>query len=104
MLANVADRYPRGGEFFLGLMGVAGALSIAFVLPALGRVFDRAKIEIAGSDGAFAQLSGESLERVLAQASSRSFETLAIAPMILFVVFATIWVFERRAIASEDTR
>jgi fucose permease len=34
MLANVAERYPRGGELFIGLMGVAGALAIQFVLPA----------------------------------------------------------------------
>ena len=47
MLANVSERYPRGGELFIGLLGFAGAMSIQFVLPALGRIFDEAK-HIAG--------------------------------------------------------
>jgi fucose permease len=102
MLANVADRYPRGGEFFIGLMGVAGALSIAFVLPALGRVFDRAKLELAGGEDGFARLDGEALEEVLAGASMVSFETLAIGPALLFIVFASIWFFERRSISLNE--
>jgi len=102
MLANIADRYPRGGEFVIGLMGVAGALSIAYVLPALGRVFDRSKIEYAGGDTAFSELTGESLERALAHASSVSFETLAIGPAILFVVFGAIWIFERRSSTRDE--
>ncbi|MEO2166647.1 MAG: MFS transporter, partial [bacterium] len=96
MLANIAERYPRGGEFFIGLMGVAGALSIAFVLPALGRVFDRAKIEVAGGEAAFSSLTGDALEHVLTRAASVSFDTLAIGPAILFVIFGAIWIFERR--------
>ena len=100
MLANVADRYPRGGEFFIGLMGVAGALAIAYVLPALGRIFDQAKIEVAGGEAAFAELSGADLGGVLARASSISFETLAIGPAILFVVFGAIWLFEKRSGAT----
>jgi MFS family permease len=96
MLANVAERYPKGGEFFIGLMGVAGALSIAYVLPALGRLFDRSKLELAGGESAFQALSGTELERVLAQASAISFETLAVGPVVLFVVFGAIWLYERR--------
>jgi MFS family permease len=103
MLANVSDRYPRGGEFFIGLMGVAGALAIAYVLPALGRIFDGAKIEAAGGEAAFAELSGAALETVLARASTLSFETLAIGPAILFFVFGAIWLFERRSIVASDS-
>jgi len=101
MLAAVADRYPRGGEFFIGLMGLAGALAIAFVLPGLGRIFDRAKLELAGGPEAFAALSGAPLERVLGEASAISFQTLALAPAVLFVVFGSIWWWDRRHAARQ---
>lgn len=95
MLANVAERYPRGGELFIGLMGVAGALAIQFVLPALGGIFDGAKRELAGGDAAFAALSGAELEAVLRQAATISFRSLALLPAILVVVFGAIGAFER---------
>jgi fucose permease len=95
MLANVSERYPRGGELFIGLMGVAGALAIQFVLPELGAIFDRSKIELAGSDAAFAALSGAELEAVLREAAAVSFRSLALLPAILVVVFGAIAVYER---------
>ena len=95
MLANVAERYPRGGELFIGLMGVAGALAIQFVLPELGAIFDHAKLELAGSEAAFAALSGAELEAVLREASARSFRSLALLPAILVVVFGAIGLYER---------
>ncbi len=102
MLANVAERYPRGGELFIGLMGVAGALSIHFVLPQLGAIFDAAKIEAAGGAEAFAALSGENLEAVLRLASSASFRTLALVPAFLVFVFGALWLRDRLA-AGEAT-
>jgi MFS family permease len=95
MLANVAERYPRGGELFIGLMGVAGALAIQFVLPQLGGIFDAAKIERAGGDAAFAALSGAELEAVLREAAAVSFRSLALLPAILVVVFGAIGLVER---------
>ena len=100
MLANVADRYPRGGELFIGLLGFAGALSIQFVLPALGRVFDAARLEAAGGPVALAALRGEPLEAVLRTASVRSFETLAWFPAVLIVIFGCIWFSDRRRPAT----
>jgi hypothetical protein len=94
MLANVAERYPRGGELFIGLMGVAGALAIQFVLPALGKIFDAANLELAGGEAAFAALSGPQLEAVLRSAASTSFRSLALLPAILVVVFGAIGLVE----------
>jgi fucose permease len=94
MLANVAERYPRGGELFIGLMGVAGALAIQFVLPELGKIFDAAKTELAGGEVAFAALSGPQLEAVLRNAASTSFRSLALLPAILVVVFGAIGLVE----------
>jgi hypothetical protein len=96
MLANVAERYPRGGELFIGLMGVAGALSIHFVLPELGKIFDRTKLAAAGGEEAFRALDTAALEPVLRTASQVSFQTLAWLPAILIIVFGAIWLYDRR--------
>jgi MFS family permease len=95
MLANVAERYPRGGELFIGLMGVAGALAIQFVLPELGAIFDGSKIELAGGEAAFAALSGGELAAVLREAAGVSFRSLAVLPAILIGVFGAIWLWDR---------
>ena len=72
MLANASERYPRGGELFIGLLGFAGALSIRFVLPMLGSVFDRAKHELAGGAAAFeARSAGPRARRDPAQRPRR---------------------------------
>ena len=97
MMASVAERYPRGGAFMIGLMGTAGSLSSYLVLPQLGQVYDGAKIELAGGAEALAQLGGEALARIEDQAASASFATLAILPAVLLVVFGGIWLKERRA-------
>jgi MFS family permease len=100
MLANVSKRYPRGGELFIGLLGVAGALSIQFVLPQLGAIFDATKLELAGGDQAFVTLEaagGPQLEAVLRQAAQTSFEANAILPAILIFVFGAIWLHDRRS-------
>ena len=95
MLANVAERYPRGGELFIGLMGVAGALAIQFVLPELGAIFDRSKLALAGGPEGFAALSGSELEAVLREAAAASFRALAALPAILVVVFGAIALWDR---------
>jgi MFS family permease len=97
MMASVAERYPRGGAFLIGLMGTAGSLSSYLVLPQLGEVYDGAKIDLAGGAEQLAQLAGEALARIEDQAASTSFATLAILPAVLLVVFGGIWLKERRA-------
>jgi MFS family permease len=96
MLASVAERYPRGGSWAMGLVGSAGALASFFVLPRLGAMFDTAKIEYAGGPEAFARLSGAALRQVEDLAASASFARLAIVPLILLLVFGLIWLSERR--------
>jgi hypothetical protein len=101
MLASVAGRYPRGGAWALGVVGSAGALSIYFVLPELGAMFDRAKIEFAGGPEAFAQLTGEARLAVEDAAASVSFERLALVPAALLLVFGYIWLRERAKSPSQ---
>ncbi len=97
MLAAVAHRYPRGGPWTIGIVGFAGAMAIWFVLPKLGAIYDQAKLEAAGGDEAFAALQpGPELSQVLAFAAEKSFQTVAIIPVILFVIFGAVWLIERK--------
>jgi MFS family permease len=91
MLASASERYPRGGAFFLGLMGFAGGLAVQFVLPWIGGIFDRAKLEAAGGVEQLAVMSGEDLAEVMRVASVESFQAVAIIPVILLPVFGLIW-------------
>jgi MFS family permease len=103
MLASVAERYPRGGSWMMGLVGSAGALSIYFVLPKLGAVYDAAKAEIAGGAPTLATLTGPALARVESAAAARSFEFAALLPLALLIVFGAIWLIERRGGATPRT-
>lgn len=100
MLASVAERYPRGGAWALGLVGSAGALASFFVLPLLGGMFDEAKVALAGGPEAFRQLSGAALRQVEDAAASQSFAKLALVPIVLLVVFGLVWLSERRRRAT----
>jgi fucose permease len=95
MLAAASERFPRGGALLMGLMGTAGTLSIYFVLPAMGKIFDNAKIQAAGGDQAFKALTGDELNRVLTYASQTSFRYVAILPAVLLFVFGAIWLYDR---------
>ncbi|MET0589257.1 MAG: MFS transporter [Novosphingobium sp.] len=97
MLAASARRYPRGGPWSIGIVGFAGAMAIYFVLPEIGKIYDRAKLEKAGGDTAFAALQpGPELQQVLAYAAQQSFQVIAAVPVILFFIFGAVWLAERR--------
>jgi MFS family permease len=95
MLATASERFPRGGALLMGLMGTAGTLSINFVLPAMGTIYDNKKVELAGGQAAFEALKGERLNEVLGQAAQASFRAVAILPAILLIVFGAIWLYDR---------
>jgi fucose permease len=96
MLATASERFPRGGALLLGLMGTAGTLSIQFVLPLMGNIFDRRKVELAGGEGAFKALQpGPQLDGILGMAAQTSFRTVALLPALLLIVFAAIWLRDR---------
>jgi len=95
MLATASERFQRGGALLMGLMGTAGTLSIQFVLPAMGHIFDSKKLEVAGGDAAFKALSGDKLNQVLGIASQASFRAVAVLPAILLIVFGAIWFYDR---------
>jgi len=96
MLATASERFPRGGALLMGLMGTAGTLSIRFVLPMMGAIYDNKKIAAAGGEAAFNALpQGPELERVLGIAAQTSFRAVAVLPAILLFVFGAIWLRDR---------
>jgi fucose permease len=96
MLAIVAERFPRGGAMAMGLMGFAGGMSIQFVLPRMGAIFDAAKAQAAGGAEQLAGLSPEAMQEVIRYASVESFQSVAIVPLLLLPVFGLIWLADRR--------
>jgi MFS family permease len=90
MVASVAERYPRGGSLFMGITGFAGGISIQYVLPELGAVFDHAKLAAAGGVDNLSKLGPNELEQVLRYASVQSFRTVALIPLLLLPIFAFI--------------
>ena len=99
MLAQAASRYPRGGAWTIGLIGSAGALSIQFVLPAIGAVYDKAKLEAAGGEAAFAALAEgtAAYTNVMAYAAEKSFQTIALFPLVLLFIFGGLRYADRKA-------
>lgn len=110
MMSSVAERYPRGGSFFIGLIGTAAALAMYFVLPALGRIYDRAMVMAAGSEAALADLrsgeaagAAEALTRIEIEAAPQAFEFVAMLALPLLVLFGAIWLFERKRNAGSSS-
>jgi fucose permease len=66
MLGVAAERFPSGGALLLAILGGAGNLSVALVLPLMGRIYDRHGPEVA-------------LKAVVA------------LPLVLILIFALIW-------------
>jgi hypothetical protein len=96
MLAAASERFPRGGALLMGLMGTAGTLSVQFVLPIMGTIYDRKKIDVAGGEAAFNALQpGPELDRVLSVAAQTSFRAVAVLPAVLLIVFGGIWLYDR---------
>src|SRR5206468_1223773 len=96
MLATASERFPKGGALLMGLMGTAGTLSIQFVLPLMGSIFDTTKVQLAGGTETFKKLpAGPELDRILGIAAQTSFRYVAILPAVLLIVFAGIWIYDR---------
>jgi MFS family permease len=96
MLASAAERYPKGGAFAMGVIGSAGAAAIKFVLPKMGEIFDKAKIDAAGGEAAYKALSESGKEALNGAASAPSFQFVAMLPAVLLVVFGAIWLNDKR--------
>ncbi len=95
MMAIVADRYPRGGAWAIGLIASAGALAIYAVLPQLGGIYDRALADAAGGAAAIATLDPAALQAAQGAAAAQSFKAIAVFPAVLTGIFAVIMLVEK---------
>lgn len=66
MLGVTAERFPKGGALLLAMMGGAGNLAIAFILPVMGRWYDQ-------------------------QGAAAAFRYVAVLPAALAFVFGALW-------------
>ena len=66
MLGLTSERFPRGGSLLLGIMGAAGNLSVALILPYMGHINDT-------------------------QGPAVAFQKVALLPLLLVVIFAAIY-------------
>lgn len=79
MLGVTSERFPKGGAFLLGLMGGAGNLAVSLILPGMGWVMDK----VAGSGA------------TLATGGPLALRYVAVLPVVLFVVFGIVFLFDR---------
>lgn len=92
MLGFVSEYLPNTGALGLSLMGGGGMLSVAFVLPIMGKWFEDFKQAAVNS--------GVSAGEANNIASSNTFMKVAIMPAIVLVVFILIYISRRKIYAS----
>ena len=98
MLGYVNERFPATGALGLAIMGGAGMLSVSFVLPVIGRVFDEGIVARLPAGQAVADLSaavaGSELAaqwmKIQAAAGLETLGKVAVLPAILAVVFLAL--------------
>lgn len=96
MLGFVSENFPRTGALGLAIMGGAGMLSVSFVLPIMGRIYDQgiaARLP-AGTEPAQAPMA------IQAAAGLDTLGQVAALPAILFVVFLVLFLTRRKSPAA----
>jgi len=72
MLGVTSERFPRGGSVLLAIMGGAGNLAVAFILPVMGGWYDH-------------------------YGASAAFRYVAVAPGVLAITFGVLFFYYRAA-------
>jgi MFS family permease len=105
MLGVTSERFPKGGALLMGLMGTAGNLSIYFVLPWMGRIYDDYTQRALGAGVQLQQLiedvgkkvpgAAEQLEAARTTGAPYAFRYVAAVCIVLIVVFGAIWLYDK---------
>jgi Na+/melibiose symporter-like transporter len=104
MMANISYRYPKGGTFFLGLIGLMACLGQWLLIPRLGALYDSVKIETAGGIEQLQQFATNhaAMQLIVTEAAALIFQLLAGLTGLLVVIFGVMWgieQFNRRRVA-----
>jgi predicted MFS family arabinose efflux permease len=103
MLGVTSERFPKGGALLMAIIGGVGTLSVAIFTWVMGGFLDRFTAEAIPPGTTIEQLqtapAGSELARQWAVAQSQggmmSLRYMAILPVILVVIFASIWLYDR---------
>jgi len=100
MLGVASERFPKGGALLMGLMGTAGQLSIFFVVPLMGKVYDAyttkalplgTKLQDLIRQAATDKVAQAQLDAAHTQAAPFAFRYVAALAIVLLIVFGIIW-------------
>lgn len=103
MLGYTNERFPKTGALGLAIMGGAGMLSVSFVLPVIGALYDKGITAQATAIGKkVEELSSkpellDTWKQVQAAAGLETIGKVAILPVILIVVFTILYFSNRKA-------
>jgi MFS family permease len=103
MLGVTSERFPKGGALLLGIVGGAGTLSVAIFTWVMGGFLDRFTAEAIPAGRTLDQLQSAPASSDLAgewaiaqaQGGRMSLRYMAILPIILVVIFSSIWLYDR---------
>ena len=96
MLGYVAENFPRTGALGLAIMGGVGMLAVNFVLPIIGRWYDKG-IELRLPPGATAEsLPADQLANIQSAAGLHALGNVAVLPVALTVIFILLAVLRKK--------
>jgi len=97
MLGFVAENYPMTGALGLAIMGGAGMLGVNFVLPVIGKWYDKG---IALRTPAGTTPTGSQLADIQAAAGLHALGNVSLLPAVLTVIFILIAVLRKKPAAA----
>jgi len=97
MVGFVAENFPKTGALGMAVIGGAGMLSVSFVLPIIGRWYDKG---IALRTPAGVTPSGTQLADIQAAAGLHALGNVAVLPAALTVIFIAIAVMRKKPAAA----
>ena len=96
MLGYVAENFPRTGALGLAIMGGVGMLAVNFVLPIIGRWYDKG-IELRLPPGTTAEsLPADQLANIQSAAGLHALGNVAVLPVALTVIFILLAVLRKK--------
>jgi MFS family permease len=103
MLGVTAERFPAGGALALAIIGGIGTLSVAIFTWIMGGFLDRFTAQAVPVGKTIEQLQAAPptspdaflWSQVQAQGGAMALRYMAILPVILIVIFSSIWLYDR---------
>ncbi|MDX2226252.1 MAG: MFS transporter [Verrucomicrobiae bacterium] len=95
MLGVVAERVPKSGALGLAIMGGAGMMSVSWILPIMGRIYD-AQIKAALPLGATPEMMPQDImAQATAEGGAATLRYVVILPLTLCLIFGAMYLRDR---------